>query len=97
MSYSSTFVRVYNARVVVVNDSICFEECTKINRKPTVKKYINMTLTRAKKFKCSSTVMVSNNILCCGHRPRLLLTLVISCVISYPFTWAVPLVGGMKP
>lgn len=53
--------------------------------------------TLQKYRRCSSTVMFSNRMSCWGQRPILWRTLSISVMMSYPFTFAVPLDGARKP
>jgi len=53
--------------------------------------------TRAKNFKCSKTVSLSNSMLCCGHRPIFCRIVSIFVFMSIPFIMAVPLVGDIKP
>lgn len=53
--------------------------------------------TLAKNHKCSSTVRLSNRMLCCGHSPRYFRTPSMFFRISHPLMMAVPFVGGIKP
>ena len=55
------------------------------------------TFNRAKKVRCSRTVSLLNNTLCCGHSPRLSLTPSISLIMLCPLMMALPLVGGNSP
>uniref|UniRef100_A0A1X7TTD6 Uncharacterized protein n=1 Tax=Amphimedon queenslandica TaxID=400682 RepID=A0A1X7TTD6_AMPQE len=56
-----------------------------------------VTLSLAKKLKCSDTVSLSNRTLCCGQIPKLYRIKSISLTTSSPLIAALPSVGGYNP